>query len=54
MATAPRSACARISAAEIEVAEHIAVEHQEAVVEQPLVGGEAKRPAGAQRLGSST
>ncbi len=36
---------------EVEVGEDVAVQDQEAVGEKPLVGGEADRPGGAERLG---
>ena len=46
---APRASCRAICAVDVEVGEDVAVEHQEALVEQVL--GELQRPARAERLG---
>ena len=48
VARAPRCSCSASCAADVEVGEHVAVEHQEALVEQRL--GELQRAAGAERL----
>ena len=51
VASAPSRRCAATRRRHVEVGEHVAVGHDERVVDAGGVGGEANRPAGVERLG---